>query len=128
MKFLSILGQVLLKGTAIFTGFAPLLQATMPGQSGTIQTISKDLSQIADIVAQVEAAGQALSLPGDQKLAMATPMVAQIIISSSMLAKHQIADPVLFKQGCSKVASGMADVLNSLHGNPEIVEKFYIGA
>lgn len=128
MKFLTILGQVLLKGTAIFAGFAPLAQAVFPGQAGAIQTVSKDLAQIADIVSQVEAAGQALKLPGDQKLAMATPMVAQIIIRSAMLANHQIADPALFNAGCAKVASGMADVLNSIHGNPEQLEKLHIGA
>lgn len=128
MRFLTILGQILLKGTAIFAGFSPLAQAAFPGQAGTIQTVSKDLSQIADIIAQVEAAGQALKLPGDQKLAMATPMVAQIIISSAMLANHQIADPALFQAGCGKIASGFADILNSLHGNPEALEKLHIGA
>ena len=45
-----------------------------------------------------------------------------------MLANHQIADPNLFKQGAGKIASGMADVLNSLHGNPEQLEKLHIGA
>lgn len=127
MKFLTILGQVLLKGTAIFTGFAPLIQATVPGSSNVIQTISKDLTEIANIIAQVEAAGQALKLPGEQKLEMATPLIAQIIISSSIMANHKIANPDLFKAGCGKIAGGFADVLNSIHGNPESIEKLAVG-
>lgn len=126
-KWLTIVGQILLKGTAVWLGFAPTAAAAFPGQAGTIQTVSKDLAQIADIIAQVEAAGQALQLPGPQKLEMATPMVAQIIIASAIMANHQIADPVLFKQGCGKIAGGFADVLNSLHGNPEQLEKLHIG-
>jgi hypothetical protein len=77
------------------------------------------------VITMVEAIGQAASvpMPGAEKLKVATPLVAQIILSSSMLAQHKIGDEVLFRQGCTSIASGMADVLNSLHGNPETINK-----
>lgn len=123
MKFLSKLGQIILKGVEIYAGFAPIAQASFPSASGAIATVSKDLSEIADIIVQVEAVGQALQLPGDKKLLAAVPSVTQIVLQSSMLANHKISDPVLFKAGCTKIADGMADVLNSLHDNVDTINK-----
>ena len=123
MKFLTKLGQIILKGVEIWAGFAPLVQTAFPNQAGTIQTVSNDLAQIANIVVETEAVGQALGLAGNQKLQAATPSVAQIILSSSMLANHKIANPDLFKQGCQKITDGMADVLNSLHDQIDTVNK-----
>jgi hypothetical protein len=114
MTFLKKLGQILLKATEIVAGFQPLIASTFPGVSGPVQVASRDLAQIADIIAQVEAMGQALGQPGADKLRAAAPLVAQVILQSSLLAQRQIADPMLFKVGAQKVADGMADVLNSL--------------
>jgi hypothetical protein len=114
VTFLKKLGGILVKGIAVAVGFAPMIQQFVPGSTGIVQTVSKDLAQIADIIVQAEAMGQALGQPGPQKLIAVTPMVAQIILGSSMLSGHKIANSDLFKQGCTSIASGMADVLNSL--------------
>jgi hypothetical protein len=123
MKFLTKLGQIILKGVEIYAGFSPLAQMAFPGQSQTLQVISKDLTEIASIVVTIEGAGQALSLTGTQKLMAATPLVAQAILQSSILVNHTIADPVLFKSGAQKIADGMADVLNSLKDNIDTTNK-----
>jgi len=120
-------GMVLLKVTEILTGFGPIITRIIPGTKDDqiVAAATHELSQIAAIVTQVEAmaAALALPLPGDQKLLMATPLVAQIILQSSMMAHHEIADPVKFRAGCASMASGMADVLNSLKDNVQTVSK-----
>jgi hypothetical protein len=121
-----IIGQV----TASVVGLTPAIQMI------TSMTASKDddkivsalvdpLRQFASIVAQVEAMANALTVPlaGPEKLKMATPMIAQVILSSSLMVKHKIENPVLFRQGCASIASGMADVLNSLKGDVEAEDK-----
>ncbi|HEV3469253.1 MAG TPA: hypothetical protein VG148_08025 [Pyrinomonadaceae bacterium] len=116
MKFLTKLGQAVLKGIAIVSGVAPAF-SQIPGLSGPVQTISQDLSQIAQIIAQVEVIGQQLGHGGPDKLSAAAPLVEQVLLQSSLLANRKIdknrAD--LFTQGSKKIADGMADVLNSLH-------------
>jgi hypothetical protein len=122
MTFLSKLGAALLKGIGIVSGLLPIVSQAFPG--GVINTVSKDLSQIAEIITSVEAAGQALQLAGDKKLEAAAPLVAQVILQSSMLVNNKIKDPALFMAGCTKIASGMADVLNSLHEDGvQVVDK-----
>ncbi len=116
MKFLSKLGQAILKGVAIVSGIAPVI-SQIPGASGPVQTISQDLAQIAQIIAQVEVIGQKLGHRGPDKLSAAAPLVEQVLLQSSLLANRKIdknrAD--LFSQGSKKIADGIADVLNSLH-------------
>jgi hypothetical protein len=123
MKFLTKLGQIILKGVEIYTGFEPIAAMAFPGQADKLQVVSRDLSEIATIVTQVEGVGQALQLAGPQKLQAAAPLVAQAILQSSILVNHTIADPVLFNQGAQKIADGMADVLNSLHDNIQTTSK-----
>jgi len=115
LTFLKKAGQIILQGAEIFTGFAPFLTTAYPKSAGVVTTVSKDLTQISDAIVQAEAFGQALSLPGAQKLQAAVGPVSQIILDSSIVSGKQVADPVLFKQGAQKIADGMADVLNSLH-------------
>jgi hypothetical protein len=116
MKFLSKLAQVILQGVAVVSGIAPVL-SQVPGASGPVQTISQDLAQIAQIIAQVEVIGQKLGQAGPSKLVAAAPLVEQVLLQSALLAGRKIdkdrAD--LFSQGSKKIADGMADVLNSLH-------------
>jgi len=123
MTFLSKLGAAILKFTQIVAGIAPVAEAAFPGQSVQIQTVSNDLAQIAQIVTNVEAVGQALKLPGDQKLTGASPLVAQVILQSSMLVGHSIDDETLFQKACTEIAGGVADLLNSLKSNVATVNK-----
>lgn len=116
MKFLSKLAQVILQGVSIVSGIAPIV-SQIPGASGAVQTISQDLAQIAQIIAQVEVIGQKLGHAGPDKLVAAAPLVEQVLLQSALLAGRKIdknrAD--LFRQGAEKIAGGMADVLNSVH-------------
>lgn len=123
MRFLTKLGQVIGKITEIAIGFAPLAKVALPGQSDKIDVISQDLAEVAQIIATGEVIGQTLKLPGAQKLQGVTPLVAQVILRSSIVANHKIADPVLFQQGAQKIADGMADVLNSLEDKVESISK-----
>ncbi len=123
MSFLSKLGSILLKFTEIATGIAPMAEAALPGQASAIQVVSKDLAEIAQIVVTVETVGQALTVPGAQKFIAAAPLVAQVVLQSSLLTGRTIADPVLFQKGCSELGGGMADILNSLKDHVDTVSK-----
>lgn len=123
MTFLKKFGAILLKFTEIFVGLAPMFEGSLPGQAGTIQVVSKDLTAIAQIVLNVETIGQALNQPGPQKLIAAAPLVAQVILQSSILANQSIANPELFQKGCGEIAGGMADILNSLKDDVDTQSK-----
>ena len=119
--FLSKLGKVMQiagKVVGVYMGFAPGLAMLTPTKKDDefVGKTIEPLQQVAAIIVQVEAMAQTLDvpLPGTDKLKMATPIVAQIILQSGVLAGKKIANPELFKQGCASVASGMADVLNSI--------------
>jgi hypothetical protein len=118
LTFLKKFGEYILKGLQIVTGVAPVIATVVTAQSpenaGKVQTGLTDLSAIASIIQNVEAFGQALSLAGADKLKAAQPLVAQMILQSALLANHKIANAALFTQGTTKVADGMADILNSL--------------
>ena len=120
MTFLSKLGKVMQiagKVVAAYVGFAPLISAAIPGtkDDAFISRTISPLQKIAGIIVQVEAMAQTLTtpLPGTEKLKMATPVVAQILLSD-LVAGRKISNPELFKQGAASVASGIADVLNSI--------------
>jgi hypothetical protein len=129
--FLSKLGKIMQitgKVVSVYLGFAPGL-AAMTSSKKDDQFVAASiapLQQIAGIVVQVEAMAQALETPlsGPDKLKMATPMVAQLVLSSGLLAGKKIANPELFKAGCASIASGMADVLNSIQESGVESENF----
>lgn len=114
IKFLTKLGQIVLEGGRIVGLFSGAIQQIAPQSTGEIQTVSQDLAQIGDVINEAEIMGQALKVAGPDKLKMAAPAVAQIILKSAMLANHKIANEALFTQGATKIADGMADVINSL--------------
>lgn len=123
MTFLKKLGSLVLKGMQIVGQFQGVVVAVDPKAGGAVATVSADLAQIANIIAQMEAVGQALTLAGPQKLAAAAPSVAQVILQSSILAHHTVENPTLFSQGAQKIADGMVDVLNSLKADVETTDK-----
>lgn len=119
--WLKAVGKGIAKGIQIagqVSGILPQLQQIIPAippQTGVVvQQIQGSLEQVAGIIVTVEAIGESAGLKGPDKLKAAAPLVAQAIQQSSLLAGKTIADPVLFAQGCSKIADGMVDVLNSL--------------
>lgn len=110
MKFLSKLGQIISKVTAIATGIAPLF----PQYDKETGKVVDTLNGVAAIVMNVEVFGTVLGTPGADKLKAATPLVAQIILQSDMMTGKKINDQALFKAGVEKVTAGIADILNSI--------------
>lgn len=117
MSFLKKLGNIIATVTAVFTGFAPLLEKSVPSTGQVIQIISKDISAVADAVVQAEALGQMAGMDGATKAKYLAPVVAQIILSGTIVAGKKIADQALFLQGCGNLGGAVADILNSLHGD-----------
>lgn len=117
MKFLSKLAELFMKGLQIWTGFSPAVTAALPGSAGAIQVVSQDLSEIGNVIVDVEQMAVALQIKGPDKLKAAAPLVADVILKSTLLVNHKVADSALFTQGCTDVANGMAEILNSLSTN-----------
>lgn len=111
MKWLSLIGKILITGTKLVTGLGPAL---FPAQSGAIGRVSDTLEKITDIVIGVEAFGQVLSIPGPDKLRAAVPLATQVFLKSDLLIGKKIDDPTLFAGGVKKVVDGVADIMNSL--------------
>ena len=121
MSFLKKLGEVIAKGVNLAKGALPVVGKVteavspyLPALGGAFQS---DLKKIAEVIAEVEVFGQVLGHPGPDKLKAVTPVVAQIILQSSLLAGHQVEKPELFTKGAEQIAAGMADVLNSLQAD-----------
>ena len=111
MKWLTKIGNILVKGIQIANGVSPFLS----GKSGEIAgKVTSELEQISDVIIQAELFGQILGTPGPDKLKASAPAVAQILLKSAIVAKHKITDEALFMRGATKIADGMADVMNSL--------------
>lgn len=116
MTFLKKLGQFLAQAVSLATGIGPLIQpflgsgraSEIPGQ------VVNDLTQVAQIVTQVEAVYQAPG-SGAAKLAAATPLVLQILRSSQAFAGKQISDPALAEKGAQEVVQGIVDFMNAIH-------------
>lgn len=122
MKFLSKLAEYFAKGLQIVAAFAGVTARILPGSVSTeIQVVSEDLKEIAQVIVDTEEVAVALALKGPDKLKAAAPKVADILLQSAMLANHKVANPTLFSQGATKIADGMADVVNSLHVNGIVV-------
>lgn len=116
-KWLSVFGKVVNEALVILGVAQPLVQGFIPASAQPIVgTVISDLQQVGVLTQNIEAASVTFSSPltGEQKLAAILGPAQQIILSSALVAGHPIAQPDLFKQGCSKIASGVADVKNSL--------------
>jgi hypothetical protein len=122
MKFLSKLAEYFAKGLQIISIFAGVTAKVLPGPIATeVQVVSQDLDQVGQVILDSEQIAVALGLKGPDKLKAAAPRVADILLRSAMLANHKIANSTLFTQGATKIADGMADVINSLHPDGIVV-------
>jgi hypothetical protein len=107
MTFLTKLATILLKAGSVITGFSPLVPSQM---SGT-------LDKIAEIIVIAETIGQTLQLKGPDKLKMAAPLIANIILKSELLIDKKIRNQDLFNESIEQLTSGFVGVLNSLDEN-----------
>jgi hypothetical protein len=112
--FLGKLGKALAEGFSIAAGVGPIIAPFLGSKAQAVEgTVQNDLTSIGSVVTMAEALDQT---PGNgaAKLAAATPLVAQIIMTSQLVSGKKIANPALFTQGAGKITSGLADILNSL--------------
>lgn len=115
MKFLSKLASVAQKVGQVIGIFGPMIQMTVPSSGAVVGKIIDTSEKLTAVIVSAELSGQALGLPGPDKLKLAAPNIAQVILGSAAIAGRKIANPVLFTQGATKIGDGWADILNSLH-------------
>lgn len=118
MKFLTRLGMIALEVTTGIKLWGPTIKQFAPDSiDRVIDTVTKHAdtsTQIVGVVMQAEVMGQALGLPGTDKLKAAVPAAAQIFLHMDAIKGHKIKNPELFKQGVERCVGGWADILNSL--------------
>lgn len=124
MSFLSKFGEIVHKVEGVLESVSPVaglvgatVKALIPGnkEDKVVDYITNDgIAAASNVVKNVEAFGQALSLPGADKLKAAAGPMAQVLLQSSVFAGKKIKDPELFKQGATKIADGMADCWNAV--------------
>lgn len=118
LTFLKKLGQIILQVGGVATGLYPLVQPLLgSGKAATVAgTGVNDLTQIAKLVIQIEAAfGAVPGMTGAQKLQALVPLVKNIITTSEIVVNKKVANDELFSKGCTEIAQGVVDVLNSIH-------------
>lgn len=118
MRWLTRIGKLALQVATGLETFGPIAKQFTPDPVDRIIDRAQDLSsQSAAIIVQAEIMGQALSLPGPDKLKMAAPAMAQVILKSDAMIGKKIKDAALFQSGITKITDGWADILNSLDGD-----------
>lgn len=114
MTWLKKIGQVLAAGIAVATGLGPVLAQFFGAKGQTdASNVVNDLTQIGQVVISAEALIQTPG-SGATKLQAATPLVANVVKTSELLAGKEIANETLFIQGCTEITAAVADILNSL--------------
>ena len=117
MSFLKKFGRVLVKVIGVVVGVGPIIGAAIPGEKDDrlIGKVKDTLQEIADLVLITEGMFAGISdASGLQKLAAASPFIAQIIQRSELMANREIMDEAKFAAAIQTITSGMADLLNSL--------------
>ena len=115
MSFLKKLGQILAKAVAIAAGVGPIVLPFLgSSKAQTVGTTAmNDLTQITQIVTQVEAVVQTPG-SGAQKLASATPLVLGILKTSEAFAGKKLKDEALASKGAQEVVQGIVDFMNAI--------------
>lgn len=112
MNFLKAFGAALLKITQLVYGITP-----PGGQAGPVQIVVGHLGDIARVITDVEAIGQALNLSGDQMLIAEVPRVSQLVLDAlhGLNAKFQIRDEATYRAGVEQLTNGLVLILKSGH-------------
>lgn len=115
MGFLKKLGGVLAKGIGYVTGFGPLVASSIPGDKddAIIGKVTDSLNEVAGIVVTVQAVGETLGTDGPEKLKAATPLIANIVVRSALVAGRPIENQALFLEGCTDLTNAVYKILES---------------
>ena len=121
MKFLSKIAKIAGKIVITYAGLEPVIRGFLPpDKQGVYKPINDTLLEVRDAIITVETLSMALADPnvrGPSKLIMAGPLVSDIILKSALVMNNKVKDEILFRQGSTKIADGMVDILNSLDDN-----------
>jgi len=115
MSFLKKLGQIL-KVVGVVSGFLPLIEPALPQSAQKVVSTANDkLQQAFGVIVTTEQAAVAsgAGLTGSQKLAAATPFVAQLIQQTDLLIDKKPKDETKFQTAATQLTSALADILNS---------------
>lgn len=123
MGFLAKLGKIVANIGSVIAMGSPLFVKDGSKADAAIDKAQDSLAKIAEYIALTEIVGQSVTapLPGAEKLKGVTPAIAQIIMKSALVAGYEV-DQELFLRGCTKMADGAADVINSRKGDPATVK------
>lgn len=117
MSFLKKLGMVIAQVGALALGIGPLVSPLFGSKGdqvgGQIQTISNDLTLIAQVVIQIETALQGQD--GADKRRAAIALIGPIIRTSQIVSGKKIANAALLETGIGQITDGVVAVLNSIH-------------
>lgn len=113
--FLKKVGDVIVKGVEVWTGFEPIIASALPGTAGAaVQVVSKDLAEISNLVITAEAIGQASGLAGPAKAAAVGPLIGQLVVQTAPFLDKKIGDPVKFQAAMVTIAGGFADAWSAV--------------
>jgi hypothetical protein len=117
MTFLKKLGQIIAQLAGAAVGIGPIIAPFLGGgkTAAVVTTGINDLTAIAKLTLTIEAAFASVpNSTGAQKLQALVPLVSNIISTSEVVSGKKVADPATFTKGCTEVAQGMVDILNSI--------------
>ena len=115
VNFLKKLGTIL-KIVGQVSGFIPLLNQQVPEtKSTTVNTVIDKLTQAMNVIVTVEQTlvASGAQVTGANKLAAATPFIAQLIQQSDLLIGKHPKDEAKFQQSVTALTSNLADILSS---------------
>lgn len=124
MSILSKIGTVLRTVAIIgsdLAGFPFIAQliGSIPGKAGQVTaTVYSDFNSVAQVISMVEAGLPEINgvKTGSQKLAIAAPIVQQIILTwaaSNLPGHNKVKDPTKLAAAAAGIASNFADAMNS---------------
>jgi len=111
--FLKTIGSIVLKITTFAIGIQQFLPAKLQTSEGKFIS---ELQQIGGVIITAEGMVTAISpnASGEDKLNAATPYVANIVHQSEAMLGKKVKNEAIFIRGCRSIASGVADILNSV--------------
>jgi len=114
MGFLKKFGLSIAKIIGVVGPFVPGLGGLFGLGAGAVDRLHHIFKVVMDVEAIVGVVADPNTKSGSLKLKAATPLVAQIIQSSELVAGKKIRDEKGFIAACTTITSGVADLLNSL--------------
>lgn len=115
MGFISILkkvGQVVLQAEGIEKQYSPLL-GLIPHAADVIPKVEDRMDRAVKIITDAEVMGQAISVPGPQKAAMAAGPMFQLLLDMPVIRGLKPKDPAKAKADAEKLGGALAEFLNN---------------